>query len=917
MTEVRQLFFEESFENLDLMESSLLDLEVGKPDRELINSIFRAAHSIKGGAGIFKFEQVINFAHTTETLLDEMRNGQHLVSQGIINTLLKAVDVLRMMLSTLRDDKACDLQQIIDCQEELQSFLKDSEEEITQIKSSLPAVILTPTPSPETTPTVIPLGPGWRIFFKPYPSMLKTGNDPLNLFRELTNLGTLEVKADVSQLPNFRNLDPYICYLSWELTLHTDASRTTVEEIFEWVESDCELQIIPLQPELTTPSLEKPQLPETAHPVADTVPVEKPIAAEPIETQFIEVMPTDLPTIASKSAVIPPKSEEFAIKPTATAGKNGIHLDRTDVLTIPEIGAPLPPVATHPAEASSIRVSIDKIDAIINIVGELVITQSMLDQVGEHFEAAQITQFRDGLAQLERNTRELQESVMRIRMLPINFLFNRFPRLVHDLSAKLGKKVELKLSGEQTELDKTVLEKMSDPLVHLVRNALDHGIEMPEQRRLSGKPEVGLLHLHAFHQSGNIIIQIKDDGAGLGLEKIRLKAIEQNLLKSDDMPSDAELQELVFQPGLSTATEVNDLSGRGVGMDVVRRNIRSLSGNIEIYSKAGHGTTFTIRLPLTLAILDGQLVRVGQEIYILPLLSILESLRIKPQFVNTLTGKAEIYKLRNEYIPILRLYALFNTTPSTAQLDQGLLVIVEGDGQKMGLFVDELLSQQQIVIKSLESNFKQVPGISGATILGDGNVALILDVAGLIRLFRNQTTAAPSAIPFSSKSSSVMYNNDVTHVTNKYLTFVLATEEYAIDILRVQEIKGWCKVTPIPNTPTYICGVINLRGAIVPIIDLRLRFHLERLEYGPMTVVVVVKVLSGTRERIMGIVVDAVSDVYDVSENEIKPPPDFGSIISIEFVKGLATVDDKMVIVLDIDRLLNSNELAIVEQLVH
>jgi two-component system chemotaxis sensor kinase CheA len=363
----------------------------------------------------------------------------------------------------------------------------------------------------------------------------------------------------------------------------------------------------------------------------------------------------------------------------------------------------------------------------------------MLDQVGQSFDAARIIQLRDGLAQLERNTRELQESVMRIRMLPIAFSFNRFPRLVHDLSSQLGKKVELKLSGEHTELDKTVLEKMSDPLVHLVRNALDHGIEMPAQRLAAGKPEVGLLKLHAFHQSGSIIIQISDDGAGIDTDKVLQKARNLGLIHGEENLTEEQLYELIFHPGLSTATQVSDLSGRGVGMDVVRRNIRSLGGTIDVKSKRGKGSTFNIRLPLTLAILDGQLVRIGHDIYILSLLSIIESLRVNSKYVNALAGRAEVYKLRDEYIPILRLYELFDIPATTTKLEEGLLVIVEGDGQKIGLFVDELLSQQQIVIKSLESNYKQIQGVSGATILGDGNVALILDVAGIIQLFHHRT----------------------------------------------------------------------------------------------------------------------------------------------------------------------------------
>jgi two-component system chemotaxis sensor kinase CheA len=774
MTEVRQLFFEESFENLDMMESNLLDLQIGAVDQELVNSIFRAAHSIKGGAGIFKFEQVVHFAHITETLLDEIRKGEHLVTQPIIDGLLRAVDVMRMMLTALQENTDYQVQEVMACQTLLNSFLKTSKfEEEASIDTA-------PKPTPLPGPVALPLGhpavpeqlsplttepvvgvAGWRIVFKPLMTMLKTGNDPINLFRELVNLGALEVKVDTSQIPSFADLDPQACYLSWELILHAAVELATIEEIFDWVEGDCDLQITPLQTpvskaevaKLTVTEMAAPGLATPSDPVAQP---ESPTAKEEITVSAVPITPIDL----DQSAIEPAASETPSTavvcpqpgQPTAPAMPLATAtVTTTDLLSKSQVAAttlellPASDCLLHPrgpvnqaTEASSIRVSIDKIDNLINLVGELVITQSMLDQVGENFDSSKLMQLRDGLSQLERNTHELQENVMRIRMLPISYSFNRFPRLVHDLSVQLGKKVELKLSGVHTELDKTVLEKMSDPLVHLVRNALDHGIELPEQRRQAGKPETGLLHLHAFHQGGNIIISISDDGAGFDLERIRTKAIAQGLLNKDDNIADEQLYELVFLPGFSTASQVSDLSGRGVGMDVVRRNIRSLGGTIEIKSKRGQGSTFSIRLPLTLAILDGQLVRVGQDIYILSLLSIIESLRVKPQLVNTLAGKAEVYKLRDEYLPILRLYELFDILPGTNQLDQGLLVVVEGDGQKIGLFVDELLSQQQIVIKSLESNFKQIQGISGATILGDGSVALILDIAGLIQVFHHQ-----------------------------------------------------------------------------------------------------------------------------------------------------------------------------------
>ena len=386
------------------------------------------------------------------------------------------------------------------------------------------------------------------------------------------------------------------------------------------------------------------------------------------------------------------------------------------------------------AENFSIRVDIEKIDSLINMVGELVITQSMLSQLGDDFDLDRLEKLRDGLGQLERNTRELQESVMRIRMIPISFAFNRFPRMIHDLCDKLAKKVQLKLSGESTELDKTVMEKIGDPLVHLVRNAMDHGIEMPQVRVAAGKPPTGTVHLNAFHQGGNIVIEISDDGAGIDPQKILTKAIERGLVEEGVELSHAKIYDLLFHPGFSTAEIVTDVSGRGVGMDVVRKNIQALGGAIDIHSTLGKGSKFTVRLPLTLAILDGQLVRVGGHTYIIPLVSIVESLQVQKKSVNAIAGKTELYKLRDEYIPVIRLYEAFNIQPDSKKLENGLLVVVEGDGKKAGLLVDDLLAQQQVVIKSLESNFRRIEGLSGATILGDGTVALILDVAGVIRV---------------------------------------------------------------------------------------------------------------------------------------------------------------------------------------
>ncbi|WP_419588533.1 chemotaxis protein CheA, partial [Thiolapillus sp.] len=405
------------------------------------------------------------------------------------------------------------------------------------------------------------------------------------------------------------------------------------------------------------------------------------------------------------------------------------------------------PAKTSPnRESGSIRVSIEKVDLLINLVGELVITQSMLNQAGLNQAqggGASAEALLNGLAQLERNTRELQENMLQLRMLPINVAFNRFPRLVRDLCNKMGNKVDLVLTGEQTEVDKTVLEKIGDPLVHLVRNSLDHGLETPEVRAAAGKPEQGRLELSAQHESGNIVIRIIDDGAGLNREKILQKAIENGLVSDKDELSEERIDNLIFQPGFSTADKVSDLSGRGVGMDVVKRNINDLGGTVSIHSRQGEGSTVMIRLPLTLAILDGQLASIGEDTYILPLISIVESLQIRSENLNSVAGSSELYRFRDEYIPIIRLNSLLGNSGGIENLEQGLLVVVEAEGQHAGLFVDRLQEQQQVVIKSLETNFQQLEGVSGATILGDGQVALILDIPGLVHLFhktRNQMT---------------------------------------------------------------------------------------------------------------------------------------------------------------------------------
>jgi two-component system chemotaxis sensor kinase CheA len=652
MEQFHQTFFDESFEGLDIMESGLLNLQNGgETDPDAINTIFRAAHSIKGGSGTFGFTEVAKFTHLLETLLDEMRNGQRTVTAHAVNLLLESVDCLREMLNAVRNKTTVNTARVAEVQAGLEALLAG-----------------TATPAKLTTVAAkkpLAENSGWLIRFRPKPHLLTTGNDPYRIFRELAVLGELHVEADASALPRLESLDPELSYLGWLIKLKATVPQQAIDELFDWVRDDAELSIEPIVP--------------AAH--------------EPAQRQGGDRR----------------SSEE---RRAATSN-----------------------------EGTSIRVEINKVDGLINMVGELVITQNILKQLGENFDISRLHSLQQGLSDLERNTRELQESVMRIRMLPISFAFNRVPRLVHDLSTKLGKKVELKVTGEGTELDKTVLERIVDPLVHLVRNSLDHGIETPDVRKAQGKAETGTLGLSAYHKGGNIVIEITDDGAGLNKDKILQKARERGLVKADELLSDDKIYELIFLPGFSTADAVSDVSGRGVGMDVVRRNIASLAGTVDIHSEPGRGSRFTVRLPLTLAIMDGQSVAVGNEFYIVPLVSIIVSTQVKAGQVNVIAGRGEVFHFRNEYLPVVRLYDVFGAKPRTRELKDGLLVIVEGDGRRCGLFVDELLGQQQVVIKSLETNYKRVEGVSGATILGDGSVALILDIPGLMRIAQQKQVA--------------------------------------------------------------------------------------------------------------------------------------------------------------------------------
>lgn len=664
------VFIEECREGLDAMEAELLKLTPGTADKEAINTIFRVAHSIKGGAGTFGFSALTEFTHVAETLLDDIRGDKVALVDGHISLLLQSGDCLREWIDLLEQDITVTPDSAKNLKLQFEQFLTGSSEQggMSTFLQELPAVS-----GPENI--------GWDIRFIPGADILKQGNEPRLIFSELDDIGDLTIQPDLSSIPDFSSLDPHSLFINWQLTLLGKVDSGQIKEAFEWVEDESEIIITALGSHNHEPEL-----------------IEKPCDA------VID-------------AVLDVRSEGY--EPTIVVEKDN---------------TPRPTNTVKSSDRGSIRVSIDKVDSLINMVGELVITQAMLGEIGKNFTADKLCEFKKGLMQLSQHTREMQDSVMKIRMLPIQFAFNRIPRMVRDLSTQLGKNVELRVCGEETELDKIMLEKLSDPIIHLVRNALDHGIETIEERQQTGKSEIAYLDINAFHQGGKIIVEISDDGRGLNRTKIQQKAIEKGVISATANLSDEQIDELIFAPGFSTVETISDISGRGVGMDVVKRNIESLGGDITVSTTPGKGSCFAIRLPLTLSIMDGQLVKVGEQTYILPLMSIIESLQLSDGVVTRLADNTEIFKLRDEFIPIIRLHQVLNQTNHIDKISDGILVVVESSKGKYGLFVDDLAAQQQVVIKNLEDNFMKVTCVSGATILGNGTVALILDITDIVKL---------------------------------------------------------------------------------------------------------------------------------------------------------------------------------------
>ncbi|MFK7956020.1 MAG: chemotaxis protein CheA [Lysobacterales bacterium] len=670
LQQVNDMFLEECAENVDVLERGLLQMGEGAADADVVNEVFRAAHSIKGGGATFGFMELSELTHFMETLLDEMRSENRPVVDADVELLLKSVDIVRAIL----EDGG-------------KSDHEDREAMQAALSASVGAEVETPADDNSIETSSQPQC--FTIMFKPLPELMQRGNDPLLLVREVSRLGELSLKVDTNSIPGWGDLDASLCHMAWTAELHTEADQEAIEEIFEWVELDCDLTIERIE----VPS--KGECNAEANGAQDQTPAKTDEALEP---------------------KTPSENGGEVVATTPVKEKKALS------------GSDRPAPASAPAESTSIRIATDKIDQMINLVGELVITQSMLNRLGGGEEAGDPQELRARLAELERNTRELQESVMRVRMLPMSTGFSRLPRLVRDLSRKLDKQVELVVEGGGTEIDKTVLERMMDPLVHLVRNSLDHGLEGAAERTEAGKSASGTLTLCAYQESGSIVITIADDGRGIDRERVLSKAIEKGVAADDEQLTDEQVYQLLFAPGFSTAETVSDVSGRGVGMDVVRRNIVDLGGRVEIASTLGKGTTVTIRLPLTLAILDGQLIRAAGQDFVVPLLNIIETLEEDNAHVTRLPGSGEVCRFRGAYVPLIDLAQRLRLQGAATGK---LVVILEIHGQSIGVLIDQVLGQQQVVVKALEDNYRSVPGIAGATIMSDGSVALIIDPSSL------------------------------------------------------------------------------------------------------------------------------------------------------------------------------------------
>jgi len=702
LDEIQQIFFQECDEGLAAMEVSFATVRQGSHDGETINTIFRSVHSIKGGAGAFGHERLQAFTHEYETLLDLVRNGTLTLSSDLLGTIVGAFDMLADHVAAARDGGAAPADGAM-----LARLVAAS----TPTAATAPVAAPAPAPEPapvatdsfdgfddlfdlcsEPAPPAAGNGGDWSVTFVPGSDALENGGDPLLLVRELTMLDGEIVAADIARLPLLDDLDPERSYLGWQAIVPGTVSEDDIRGIFEFI-GDCQL---------------------------DVVRMGAPANAEADDEMLIDLLDAPIAAVADAAPIAPPAAPVAVEAPPIAPAATVLPFE------------PAAPRTVAPPPAQTIRVDLDKLDRLVNLVGELVITQAMLAQRLSEHAMGGISELTD----LDHLTRELQESTMAIRAQPMKTVFSRVPRIIRELEVETGKRVRLDILGEMTEVDKTVVERIGEPLTHLIRNAVDHGLETPAERLAAGKPEEGVVTLSAAHHSGRIVITVKDDGRGIDRKRVRAKAVERGIIAPDATLSDEEIDNLIFAPGFSTAATLSNISGRGVGMDVVRKNVQALGGRIGITSNFGSGSSFALSLPLTLAVLDGMIVTVGDQTFVIPLGHIVESLRPSDDGVKVLGPTASLLDVRGAYVPVHRVAEQLGIRGAQPDPAQAVLIVVESDTGQAVLMVDSIQDQRQVVVKSLEANYEAIPGLAGATILGDGRVALILDVDALISRWR-------------------------------------------------------------------------------------------------------------------------------------------------------------------------------------
>jgi two-component system chemotaxis sensor kinase CheA len=723
MAAIKQTFFQECEEQLAELEEGLLAIERAEGDIETINAVFRAVHSIKGGAGAFGLDDLVRFAHTFETTLDGMRSGKLEVSPPLVKLMLRSADILADLVRFSRDGGDLDEARVAQLGDELARAgagehsaevataprpdfgpnAPDAVDDQPQADEFGFAPVMISFESLIAADHAPGLSKTFEIRFKPRADLYAKANDAIRLLRELCRLGEAEVVCDLSDLPALTDMDPEGAYLSWVVTLATEADEATVREVFEFVELDCDLTIeakVEGMDEASADEAVRAILAEVAAREAEAIPVPETEVASAIEPAPEPVAPLARMPVAANQQSQPAGSGQQA----------------------------------------TIRVDLDRVDRLIDLVGELVINQSMLAQRVTEAGVARLSEVAVGLDELEHLTREIQDSVMAIRAQPVRPIFQRMSRVVREVADMTGKSVRLVTEGENCEVDKTVIERLADPLTHMIRNAVDHGLESLEERAKAGKPEFGTVRMIAAHRSGRVVIEVSDDGAGIDRAKVREIAIKKGIVDESAQLTDTEIDDLIVAPGFSTASTISDVSGRGVGMDVVRRSIQALGGRIAISSKPGLGTTFTLSLPLTLAVLDGMVVTVAGQTLVVPLTAIVETLQPKAPAVHSLGESARVIAIRGAFLPLIDVGSVLGYRETEVDPLQGVAIMVETENQSQSaLLVDGIIGQQQVVIKSLETNYGQVFGVAAATILGDGRVAVILDVDAIVAGSRSDT----------------------------------------------------------------------------------------------------------------------------------------------------------------------------------